>query len=382
MAFNRKMRSAIKANQGSIDAANAEREKKLIAEDKNRVLQEQMQRGRGFTGLATSKYEREAGVLPPGFEGFRDRDTRELLKEFKIDPFTGEASQRLRGEALGTGPSALTQLQLQRQKAEEAKMRGDVGLRSQAEQSNAMSNLMRTGGLGGGARTSLARSGMRDALMAKQGVASQGVMSRFGINESDMKRKQDLLGQTADLERQADVANLDTLKSDIGRRTDFDQNRYKELMTAYGAEQTAKATRDAGAAQARGSGKCFSPDAKISMEDGPDIEISKIKVGDRVLLGGTVLSVHKFDEPNILYNYGGCELTGSHAVYEDNEWKRVKDSSGAIKTDKLVSSVFNLVTESHLIVSCGVVFSDNMETDLDLASEEDSLKDLNGVYSR
>lgn len=372
----KKMRAAQGPSLAQRDAEAAKKNAAQRRADTRRVGAEQRQRGMGYTGLTTSKYEREAGVTPPGFEGFRNRDTRELLSEFKINPFTGEASQKLRAEALGTGPSELANLQLQRQGAEEAKMRSNIGLKSQAEQSNAMSNLMRTGGLGGGARTSLARSGMRDALMAKQGVASDGVMSRFGINESDMQRRQQLLGQTADVERQADMANIDTLKGDVQRRTEFDGNRYKELMGAWGAEQTANATRAAGQQK---SGKCFAGSTKILMSDKSELPISEIKVGDIVFFGGKVISTHRFEDPNILYNYMGSELTGSHAVYEDEKWLRVRDSKRAIKTDKLVSTVFNLVTEHHIIVSHGMMFSDNMETDLDFADEKKSLADLNGV---
>lgn len=203
-------------------------------------------RPEGYEAVAQSAAEKKAGVTPAGFQSLRDVQTGELLKQYKIDPFSGEASGRLREEALGTGVSPWAKMALDRQAFEEAQARGNVGLQQQQAQSQAQSALMRQGGLGGGARTSLARSGARDALMAGQQVAGQGVLSRYGINEQDMKRRQELLGQTADVERQTDIKNLGTTTSDIDRRAMFDANRYNQQMQAWAAKQSADATRAAG----------------------------------------------------------------------------------------------------------------------------------------
>ena len=205
-----------------------------------------MQSRPGYEALEQTEAEKRAGVVPPGWEGLRDIKTGQLLDQYRINPFTGAASQRLQAEALGTGPSQWAQLALGRQAQEEAQARQNAGLQQQTAQSQAQSNLARFGGLGGGARTSLARSGARDALMASQGVGAQGQQARSGIQETDAQRRQQLLGQTADVERGADIANLGSSKEDLAARAAFNANRYNQQMASWGAKQSADATRAAG----------------------------------------------------------------------------------------------------------------------------------------
>lgn len=217
--------------------------KKQLADYQANRVKEQARPGLQL--LEQTDAERRAGVTAPGYEGERDINTGQLLNQYKINPFEGEASQRLRTEALGTGPSTWAQNALGRQKFEEAGARGNVGLQQQTAQSQAQSQLMRQGGLGGGARTSLARSGARDQLMANQGVANAGVLARYGINDTDAQRRQQLLGTSADVERQASLQNLQTQQSDLTRKAQFDANRYNQQMSAWAAKQTADATRAA-----------------------------------------------------------------------------------------------------------------------------------------
>jgi len=217
------------------------------------MRQTAMQKGPGYQNFDQNEFEKQAGVLPPGYEGVRDVNTGQLIDQFKVNPFTGEASKRLRDEALSTGPSEWAKNALQKQKFDEQQALGKSGLQQQMQQSNAQSQLMRQGGLAGGARTSLARSGARDALMASQNVGAQGIQQRYGINDTDAQRRQQLLGTTADVERQADLANQKTLQDEIQRKAVFDANRYNQQMSAWGAKQAADATRAAG--QKSGGGK-------------------------------------------------------------------------------------------------------------------------------
>lgn len=242
--------------------AQAEQQRVAAAKlaESNRQLEEQKAlrgveaaRGPGYIGQETNQFERQAGVNPPGYEGLRDRTTGKLLDQYKINPFAGEASQKLRQEALSTGPSDFAKGQLGQQGFEEGQARNAAGLQQQTAQSNAQSQLARMGGLGGGARTSLARSGARDALMAGQNVGAQGVLARYGINNQDMQRRQTLLGQNADVERASDLQNLNTTTGDIQNRGLFDSNRYNQQMQAWAAKQSGDAT--IAAAKKSGGGK-------------------------------------------------------------------------------------------------------------------------------
>lgn len=234
--------------QQAAAAASAAQVKDLQNQLTLRDLQSQANQytGPGYAAPIQGTQERAAGVLPPGFQGMTDVHTGQLLDQYRVNPFAGAASKKLQQEALGAGPSEWAQNALAKQQSEQALQSGAAGLQQQTAQSNAMSQLARMGGVGGGARTSLARSGARDALMAQQGVNQQGAASRYAINDQDTQRKQQLLGQTADVERAGDVQNLNTTMANLSAKAQFDANRYNQQMSAWAAKQSADATRAAG----------------------------------------------------------------------------------------------------------------------------------------
>lgn len=214
--------------------------------DLTRQVQENQYNGPGYQATAQGTQEKAAGVLPPGFRGITDQKTGQLLDMYKINPFEGAASQKLEQEALGTGPSDWAKNALEAEKADEAQQRGAAGLQAQTANSQAMDTLARVGGLGGGARTSLARSSARDALNSAQNVGAAGAARRYGITDTDTQRRQELLGQTADVERQADVANIGAMTGDLQNQAVYNANRYNQQMQAWAAKQSADATRAAG----------------------------------------------------------------------------------------------------------------------------------------
>jgi len=247
---------AYEKEQKAKKAAAAAAELKRKNTEQSALQKIMTEKGPGYEALATNSFERQAGVTPPGWAGMRDVKTGQLLDQYKIDPFAGEASQKIRAEALGTGPSEWAKNALGKQQFEQGQQMGAAGLQSQQAQSQARASLMQQGGLGGGARTSLARSGARDQLMAQQGVGQAGALARFGINDTDANRRQELLGTTADVERGGALQNLGTTRADLENRAKFDANRYNEQMKAWGTKQSADATRAAGRSGGGGGG-CF-----------------------------------------------------------------------------------------------------------------------------
>ena len=69
------------------------------------------------------------------------------------------------------------------------------------------------------------------------------------------------------------------------------------------------------------------------MLDGTEKEITTIKVGEETR-GGTVQAKMEF-EPQVIYNYMGVEVSGSHWVIEDNQFVAVENSKRGIRTDKV-----------------------------------------------
>ncbi|MFN9975217.1 MAG: hypothetical protein ACK58T_35525 [Phycisphaerae bacterium] len=188
-----------------------------------------------------TEVERRTGILAPKYEGMRDAQGN-LKSQFAYDPGKSEAFSKLRTEAMADPmESAWTKMQLSKQELEQSGAR-DQAAKSQAQGlAQAQSNLMRQGGLGSGARTRMAMQGARDLARAQQDVARQGMQSRLGINESAINRQATALGNISATELEGQGKNLGTLQSDVAQKGQFDINRYKDQMAAYGAERGANA---------------------------------------------------------------------------------------------------------------------------------------------
>lgn len=343
--------------------------------DKARQLAENVQRGPGYRAVSQSAQEKKAGVVAPGYEGIRNVQTGQLLDQYKSDPYAGEALQKLKSQAFAEGDSPWAKMQLEKQAIEQSQGR-DQAAQSQAQaMAQAQANLMRQGGLSSGARTRMAMQGARDLALDQQKVNAQGISQRLGIQEQDLGRKEALLKGFGDAESAAQERNIGRMTDDVKGGSAFDMERYGQQMGAYGAAQTAAAQR----ATAGAGGKCFLETTKVLMNDMSEKPMNEIRAGDVVFAGGQVLetrgyfSVEGFE----LYFYDGVYLTGSHAVKEGGEWKRVENSQKATKTNQRVNDVLSLVTENHFIVCNKVVFSDDVETNENFVNEKESLQALN-----
>ena len=100
------------------------------------------------------------------------------------------------------------------------------------------------------------------------------------------------------------------------------------------------------------------------MSDNSQKSINNIKLGDNILSGGKVLSILETEhtEP-FIFEYLGVKVTANHFVYENNIWKRVKNSDNAIVVPYDIDRVYCLITEKHSIISKNIKFSDFEATD-------------------
>jgi hypothetical protein len=241
--INALMQAEAKKRQQMQAQQQAEATTKKLAEDK--AFEElQAQQRPGVRVYRQSEQEKRAGVTPASYEGVRDLKTGELLSQYRFDPYAGEAMQKLKEQAFAQGESPWAKLQLQKQQQEQMAGMDQASKQALQAMSQGQAALMR-GGLSSGARERMARQGARDLMMSRQGIARQGMGSRLGIQEQDLARKQSLLSDFGNAEQRAQQANIGQLTGDLGRLAQFDANRYNQMMAAYGAEQGAKAQRDA-----------------------------------------------------------------------------------------------------------------------------------------
>jgi hypothetical protein len=174
-------------------------------------------------------------------ESLRGQDGA-LKDQYKYDPTKSGAFGALKEQAMAApGESPWAKMQLQKQGMEEMGAREGAGRAQSTALAEAQGQLMRTGGLGSGARTRMAMQSARDGARAQQDVARQGIASRLGIQEQDIGRQKELLGNVSGVELEGQNKNLGTLMGDVTNQGLFDLDKYKSQMAEWGAGKTANA---------------------------------------------------------------------------------------------------------------------------------------------
>lgn len=108
---------------------------------------------------------------------------------------------------------------------------------------------------------------------------------------------------------------------------------------------------------------CFVAGTRISMSDGTCKNVEDLKIYDNILLGGIVTGTGMVLAEDI-YEYKGTKVQGDHAVFDNGVWYRVRDHEQAIKLELPEPViVYPIVSEDHLIVINGTVYSDMVEID-------------------
>lgn len=198
-----------------------------------------------------SAIERESGIRAPQFESIRDPVTGELQAGFQIDPSKLEAYQNLRQNAFAQGPSTYAQRQLDYQNLQQQGQMSDAAKQQAQAIGIAQGNLMRSGGVGSGARGLMAAQGAKDLMLAKQRVGREGMLQRAGIVAEDENSKRQLMGTVADKEFQMADTNLKNKLEDVTQKRLADTNRYNQIMQAWASNKSAAAQASA----ARSAGK-------------------------------------------------------------------------------------------------------------------------------
>ena len=219
----------------------------------------------------------DAGPRPvmPEFQSLRDRETGLLANEnYRLNwgpeiVADQRALQALRGQALAApGTSEWERMARDRQALEQAGLRTGAEQRAATAASQARSSLASRGGLSSGAAERLQGQSLREALLAKQGVAAQGAQARADIGlQAEQMRRQDL-GNLASQElaylqpqfqnRQGTLAaqqfNVEKALQDKYAEDQAKQLAYQEQMKSWAAAQQANAISAAGQGKKGGGG--------------------------------------------------------------------------------------------------------------------------------
>lgn len=272
----------------------------------------------------------------------------------------------LKNQAFGSGPLDAFERQRQLEKTEAQRALENQTSEGASQVQNAYSQLAQ-GGLSSGARERVGMGGAQSNIFARQGLRNQDILSNLDINAREGTARSSMQDQITK-----------AITAENNRKADAEMNAYK--LKAETEAGLAKATAERAAAASSAANACFAPGTMIEMSDGTEKAIHEIKLGDHVRDGGIVYAIQAARAPKKLYHYAGrVFVTGSHAVFEGDEWKRVEGATLSVPIETEIETVYNFACEGHRIVSGGLMFSDLHETDYsDRISDEESIDMLNG----
>lgn len=117
------------------------------------------------------------------------------------------------------------------------------------------------------------------------------------------------------------------------------------------------------------SSMCFSGKTPINTYNGL-INIEDLTFSDILQDNNKIITIHKFINNNDMYNYKNIIVSGSHLVYENNKWIRVKYSNISYKVDYNEPYIYCLTTTSKIINIYDINFSDFSESNDKLINYE------------
>lgn len=274
--------------------------------NKGKLTKEQYEKLSGLGETELQEALKTAGKFRPGYSGIEDLfapgtdqlrggfqlggqeqlkfqslfpGIQERYAGLQVDPRSMEA---FRGEALREGPSAWTQMALQRQRVGQKGAISDLARQQAGAQAQSRQNLAMRGGLSSGARERLARQGQRDQMFGRAALGAQGQQQQLDILTGGEERRMGMLralpgaeatilqpglqraGALSQAEIQQQGQGLDVSQFNIQGAQATDRfnieaalkqkqfgemaklKAYEEAMKGFAAEKTAEATASAG----------------------------------------------------------------------------------------------------------------------------------------
>jgi hypothetical protein len=106
--------------------------------------------------------------------------------------------------------------------------------------------------------------------------------------------------------------------------------------------------------------RCFSPETLIKLQNGDEVAMKDLKLGDVLINGSVVKATMKIKNDNDPYYKlpGSIHVTGSHYIKDGDKYVQVKDFPGAELTTQTDPVVSCLVTDDHKIPVGDFIFWD------------------------
>jgi hypothetical protein len=209
---------------------------------------------RRVADLKARGFNPDGSPIRPEFQSLLNKDTGLLGEQYQAkDMMDTSGIDAYRKRALGTSPSAWADLATQKQGIEEANQRSNLAANAGSAAAMARNQLASKGGLGRGAATSVGRQSMRDLMMGRQGIASQGATNRLNIGLQDEGDRTKMLSALPGMDLQVGQYktgvgqwNIQKAMEEKRAKDMADMEAYKQGMQAWAAKQQGEAMRNSG----------------------------------------------------------------------------------------------------------------------------------------
>ena len=106
--------------------------------------------------------------------------------------------------------------------------------------------------------------------------------------------------------------------------------------------------------------RCFSPETLVKLQNGDEVAMKDLKLGDVLVNGSVVKATMKIKNDNDPYYKlpGSVHVTGSHYIKDGDKYVQVKDFPGAELTTQTDPVVSCIVTDDHKIPVGDFIFWD------------------------
>ena len=158
--------------------------------------------------------------------------------------------EKIRGIALGEGPSAWAQARGQELQTQQAQGMSDLAAQSQSAQAQARGQMARRGGISSGARERMAMGGAQSNIMNQQRARLGGQQAREGLATEDERRKSQMLQQlpgqeiqSAQFGRAGEQFNIQRALQEKQAERSYNMQKYQADSQAWAAQKQAEAIR-------------------------------------------------------------------------------------------------------------------------------------------
>ncbi len=322
-------------------------------------------------------------IILPTFNSVADSNGNLTGSYEARDQYNTDALNKLRGEYMRDAGTNSSWANLMLQQNQQDKLAGLDSINAQASSgvTDMMSQLASQGGADSGSReralSTFGRNSMLERQRANRDFSKRGadVLTKDEENRmAGLNTLNSLEAQRGQYLSSLDQFNVGNRLKEVQNKRQFEMDRYNKDMETWAADKQANAQKGA---------SCFAPDTMITMKDGSKKRIADIRLGEEVLIGGKVtLCLTTLRKPHDkVYDYHGVFVTSMHAVYENREFIRVKDSKiSRLVENAAIPVVYNLSVENHVVIAGGTVFGDYDEVTME--DEEEARKELTNGFRK